>query len=207
MVITGRKAFPESRPSQWWPSLQHTTYNGPDYASIGKTVIGTLIPDAGYALPEVISVTMGGQATEHYTYDPAAGTVTVTQVTGDVVISGAATLIGGRTITYQLTHLTHNGPTEYVAGQDLTGVLDSRCRVLPAGDRLRHRRPGRHSVYPITPTPVRLTIWRRHGELDHPGRGPVGCSCGGCRCNQSHRADGGQQARLEGPVHCHRDWR
>ena len=144
--------------------LQHMTYNGPDYASIGKTVIGTLIPDAGYALPEVISVTMGGQATEHYTYDPAAGTVTVTQVTGDVVISGAATLIGGRTITYQLTHLTHNGPTEYVAGQDLTMYLTPDAgyflpeTVSVTGDQEVIR-------YTYNPNTGRLTIWNATGNL------------------------------------------
>ena len=144
--------------------LQHMTYNGPDYASIGKTVIGTLIPDAGYALPEVISVTMGGQATEHYTYDPAAGTVTVTQVTGDVVISGAATLIGGRTITYQLTHLTHNGPTEYVAGQDLTMYLTPDAgyflpeTVSVTGDQEVIR-------YTYNPNTGCLTIWNATGNL------------------------------------------
>ena len=131
---------------------------------IGKTVIGTLIPDAGYALPEVISVTMGGQATEHYTYDPAAGTVTVTQVTGDVVISGAATLIGGRTITYQLTHLTHNGPTEYVAGQDLTMYLTPDAgyflpeTVSVTGDQEVIR-------YTYNPNTGCLTIWNATGNL------------------------------------------
>ena len=53
--------------------LRHMTYEGPDYVSIGKTATGTLIPDDGYQLPTAISVTMGGQATENFTYDPSTG--------------------------------------------------------------------------------------------------------------------------------------
>ena len=95
--------------------LRHMTYEGPDYVSVGKTATGTLIPDDGYQLPTAISVTMGGQATENFTYDPSTGSVAVPQVTGDLMISGDGVLIGGRTITYELAHLSHNGPTEYVS--------------------------------------------------------------------------------------------
>ncbi len=91
------------------------TYEGPDYVSVGKTATGTLSPDDGYQLPTAISVTMGGQATENFTYDPSTGSVAVPQVTGDLMISGDGVLIGGRTITYELAHLSHNGPTEYVS--------------------------------------------------------------------------------------------
>ena len=103
--------------------LRHMTYEGPDYVSVGKTATGTLIPDDGYQLPTAISVTMGGQATENFTYDPSTGSVAVPQVTGDLMISGDGVLIGGRTITYELAHLSHNGPTEYVSGQDLVLYL------------------------------------------------------------------------------------
>ena len=66
---------------------------------------------------------MGGQATENFTYDPSTGSVAVPQVTGDLMISGDGVLIGGRTITYELAHLSHDGPTEYVSGQDLVLYL------------------------------------------------------------------------------------
>ena len=88
----------------------------------------------------------------------------MTQVTGDVVISGDATLIGGRTITYQLTHLTHNGPTEYVAGQDLTMYLTPDAgyflpeTVSVTGDQEVIR-------YTYNPNTGCLTIWNATGNL------------------------------------------
>lgn len=95
------------------------TYEGPDYVSAGKTASGKLIPDEGYELPETISITMNGQAVQDYTYDRDSGAVAVPNVTGDVVISGMAQLAGGRSITYVVTHLTHDGAAEYVSGSDL----------------------------------------------------------------------------------------
>ena len=99
--------------------LVHMTYEGPDYVSAGKTASGKLIPDEGYELPETISITMNGQAVQDYTYDRDSGAVAVPNVTGDVVISGMAQLAGGRSITYVVTHLTHDGAAEYVSGSDL----------------------------------------------------------------------------------------
>lgn len=144
--------------------LTHMTYSGPDYASIGKSAVGKLTPDRGYELPDTITVTMGGQVTQSYTYDRTTGAVTVTNVTGDVVISGAAQLIGGRTVTYNLTNLTSDGVTEYVSGQDLEiNLTPDQGYMLPETVSVTGEQPViRYSYNPET---GKLIILNATGNL------------------------------------------
>ena len=56
----------------------------------GKQYQVTLTPASGTFLPEDISVVMGGRSTDAYSYDSYTGTVTVFGVTGNVIITAAA---------------------------------------------------------------------------------------------------------------------
>lgn len=144
--------------------LAHMTFRGQDYAAEGQTATGTLVADEGYQLPEMVTVTMGGQPVDTFTYDPATGEIAIPNVTGDVVISGTATLKGGRTITYVLSHLTHDGATEYVSGSDLEiNFTPDEGYLLPetvsvTGDQAVIR-------FTYNPDTGRLTILNATGNL------------------------------------------
>lgn len=75
-------------------TLTNLTAEGTKTVKEGESLTATLTAESGYTLPDTITVTMGGQAlTEGYTYDKSNGTVTVANVTGDVVITAAGAKI------------------------------------------------------------------------------------------------------------------
>jgi len=71
--------------------LQHMTLEGAVTAMTKEGYTAKLIPQEHYVLPEIITVTMEDQKEQTYTYDPATGELTFTEVTGNITISGAAT--------------------------------------------------------------------------------------------------------------------
>lgn len=75
-------------------ALQNITFTGETVANNKDAYTATLTPAEHFALPETLTVTVGGTAlTEGYTYDPATGTLTIEAdyITGDIAIAGTAT--------------------------------------------------------------------------------------------------------------------
>ena len=62
------------------------TFTGEANVTEGETYTATLTAAEGYTLPETVTVTVAGAEAAH-TYDAATGTVTVANVTGNVVIT------------------------------------------------------------------------------------------------------------------------
>lgn len=71
--------------------LQHITLEGAATAMTKEGYTAKLIPDEHYVLPETVTVTMEEQGEQTYTYDPATGELTFTQVTGNITIAATAT--------------------------------------------------------------------------------------------------------------------
>lgn len=67
-----------------------TANNATERLADGTPYTVTLTPGSGKYLPEGISVTMGGELTQAYSYDSYTGEVTIFGVTGNVVITAAA---------------------------------------------------------------------------------------------------------------------
>lgn len=70
-------------------TLEHlTAADQPAKVNYGKPLSATLRAEAGYKLPQTITVSMAGTTLNTgYTYDSAAGTVDIDHVTGDVTIT------------------------------------------------------------------------------------------------------------------------
>ena len=68
-----------------------TAPNAPQSATHTTQFTATLAAARGYALPDVIAVTVGGTAYDGFTYDPETGAVTIpaADVTGNIVITAA----------------------------------------------------------------------------------------------------------------------
>ena len=88
--------------------LQNITFAGETVANDKDAYTATLTAGESYALPETLTVTVGGTAlTEGYTWDPATGTLRIdpAYITGDIAISGTATesIVGAWTGTVDIT--------------------------------------------------------------------------------------------------------
>ena len=68
-------------------TLTDTTYKGPAYANDGQAYTGTITPKSGYEISSV-TVTMGGVDVTETAY--ADGTISIENVTGDIVITAVA---------------------------------------------------------------------------------------------------------------------
>lgn len=74
--------------------LQHISLTYPEAPETRTEFTAHLTADEHYKLPDGLEITVKGKPlTEGYTYDPAAGTLTIAEkyVKGDIAISGAAT--------------------------------------------------------------------------------------------------------------------
>ena len=97
--------------------------NGAATVTEGESYTATLAATAGYALPETITVTVGGAAAE-YTYDAATGALSISNVTGDVVITAAGVAIPNvYTVTFNGTNVTSNGAATVNEGESYTATL------------------------------------------------------------------------------------
>ena len=75
-------------------NLNNINFNGASTVNIGSDYTATLTATLLYNLPETITVTMGGVTlTSGYTYNANNGSLTINNVTGDIVISGNANAI------------------------------------------------------------------------------------------------------------------
>ena len=127
--------------------LSNITHNGPSYVNSGEAYSTTLTPEAGYELPDTITVVMGTEleAGTGYTYDKTSGVVSITSVTASVTITAS-----GNPIPVMLTAVpnTISGkvlkaitPVELqVTGGSGTAELSITAGTLPAGLTLENGR-------------------------------------------------------------------
>jgi len=96
----------------------------PSSIDAGEDLEFTLLEDAGYRLPDTITVMMGGSPIFvgfGYDYDPLTGDVIIYNVTGDVVIIVAGVEIF--VIDVSVNDTTNNAPGTIDAGDDLVFTL------------------------------------------------------------------------------------
>ncbi len=87
----------------------------------GDPLTFTLVPDEGYNLPKAVTVTMGGNTLTD-TYKQADGTVSITEVTGDVVVTAVADKI--YKVEEEVTNLTIEASKDtIVKGETFTATL------------------------------------------------------------------------------------
>lgn len=75
-------------------SLTNLTSNGASTANYGSSLSFTLTAASNYTLPTSITVTMGGTTLSSgtgYTYNSSSGAVTISKVTGDIVVTATGT--------------------------------------------------------------------------------------------------------------------
>lgn len=73
-------------------TLTNMSYSGPKTVNLGATLSTTLTASSGYSLPSSITVSMNGNTlSSGYTYNSSTGAVTVSNVTGDIVITASGT--------------------------------------------------------------------------------------------------------------------
>lgn len=120
------------------------TINGTDFESSftdvetskGEDFNTTLTPDAGYQLPEDITVSVGGAelGSGEYTYDPSTGAVHIpgAAVTDDIIISVGPNAL--HTITVTLAHVDADTTTATVIQGDTTTITFTPANrfALPA---------------------------------------------------------------------------
>lgn len=87
--------------------LQHMTLEGALTTMTKEGYTAKLVPQEHYELPETITVTMEDQEEQSYSYDPATGQLTFTEVTGNITLSGTATesIIGTWASTVDFTEM------------------------------------------------------------------------------------------------------
>lgn len=87
--------------------LQHMTLEGALTTMTKEGYTAKLVPQEHYELPETITVTMEDQEEQSYSYDPATGELTFTEVTGNITITGIATesIIGTWASTVDFTEM------------------------------------------------------------------------------------------------------
>ena len=86
--VTATVTVPNPDPVEHTVTFQGTnvTSNGASTVEDGADYTATLTPDEGYKLPDAVEVTVGGTAVAP-AYDATTGVLTITGVTGDVVIT------------------------------------------------------------------------------------------------------------------------
>lgn len=82
----------------------------------GGSYTATLSASSGFTLASV-TVTMGGIDVTSAAYDSSTGTVTISEVTGDIVITANA-IANARAITYDLTNAASSNTASYVNDGD-----------------------------------------------------------------------------------------
>ena len=140
----------------------------------GETLTATLTAESGYELPETITVTMGGtDLASGYTYSKETGTVTVPNVTGDVVITVSGVEKPAELTKYTVT-LDPNG-----------GSVNEKTLVVEEGKSLDLPIPSRAGSYrflgwfdeegnrvtsatPITRNMTLIAHWEYIGGNTHP---------------------------------------
>ena len=90
MTVPTPDPEPEPDPTEYTVTFEGTNINSNGATTVedGADYTATLTPDEGYTLPEVVVVTVGGAAVTP-SYDATTGVLTITNVTGDVVITAA----------------------------------------------------------------------------------------------------------------------
>lgn len=78
----------------------------------GRSYSTTLTASGGFVLGSV-TVTMGGSDITAAAYDSSAGTVTIPEVTGDIVITASA-IANARAVTYDLTNAASSNTASFV---------------------------------------------------------------------------------------------
>ncbi|MCD8017975.1 MAG: hypothetical protein LUE97_09325, partial [Oscillospiraceae bacterium] len=107
-------------------SLTCLSSDGASKAVVGSDYTATLTADTYYALPESITVTVGGSelvSGEGYAYDAPSGTLTIyaSYITGDIEITAAG--IAPYSVSTSLTCLSSDGASKAVVGSDYTATL------------------------------------------------------------------------------------
>ena len=110
-------------------NLTGCTGTGGDIADGSNNVYAKITPDKGYALPNDITVTIGGRIAvidEDYSWQPYGSMdidIFAASINGDIVVTIAATAISSFPVTTLLTNCTGNFPDRAAAGSDYTGFL------------------------------------------------------------------------------------
>lgn len=110
-------------------NLTGCTGTGGDIADGSNNVYAKITPNKGYALPNDITVTIGGRTAvvnEDYSWEPYGSMdidIFVASINGDIVVTIAATAISSFPVTTLLTNCTGNFPDRAAAGSDYTGFL------------------------------------------------------------------------------------
>ena len=110
-------------------NLTGCTGTGGDIADGSNNVYAKITPNKGYALPNDITVTIGGRTAvvdEDYSWQPYGSMdidIFAASINGDIVVTIAATAISSFPVTTLLTNCTGNFPDRAAAGSDYTGFL------------------------------------------------------------------------------------
>lgn len=110
-------------------NLTGCTGTGGDIADGSNNVYAKITPNKGYALPNDITVTIGGRTAvidEDYSWQPYGSMdidIFAASINGDIVVTIAATAISSFPVTTLLTNCTGNFPARAAAGSDYTGFL------------------------------------------------------------------------------------
>lgn len=110
-------------------NLTGCTGTGGDIADGSNNVYAKITPNKGYALPNDITVTIGGRTAvvdEDYSWQPYGSMdidIFAASINGDIVVTIAATAISSYPVTTLLTNCTGNFPPTAAAGSDYTGFL------------------------------------------------------------------------------------
>lgn len=110
-------------------NLTGCTGTGGDIADGSNNVYAKITPNKGYALPNDITVTIGGRTAvinEDYSWEPYGSMdidIFAASINGDIVVTIAATAISSFPVTTLLTNCTGNFPDRAAAGSDYTGFL------------------------------------------------------------------------------------
>ena len=115
--------------------LSHlTAQNVPAVITEGETLSFMLVPESGYQLPATITVTMGGLTlTQGEGYFYAGSTISIPNVTGDIVVTAVAEPIPATTYTIsagQMENLTTNLPISVQEGKNVMISITANERYL-----------------------------------------------------------------------------
>lgn len=109
--------------------LSGCTGTGGDIADGSNNVYAKITPIKGYALPNDITVTIGGRIAvinEDYSWEPYGSEdidIFAASINGNIVVTIAATAISSYSVNTLLTNCTGNFPATAAAGSDYTGFL------------------------------------------------------------------------------------
>ena len=110
-------------------NLTGCTGTGGDIADGSNNVYAKITPNRGYALPNDITVTIGGRTAvinEDYSWEPYGSEdidIYAASINGNIVVTIAATAISSFPVETLLTNCTGNFPNRAAAGSDYTGFL------------------------------------------------------------------------------------